>query len=257
VGEKLKAALGPLPWALAHGGAAACWMLALVLLLYAWLGVQDPGSRLAAVTAGGTLALAGSALLAWQESRALVSETRNLVNATVVQAQAAQIQATMAGVQADEARRQRELADHAMQLSVAPNVTFILAVRQEEAPMSTLARIDLKNDGPGVAYHVRVAVHAFRGDPPEHRFWSSDTALPQLGPGLVSTSYGDASQPGDQRYRVLTDLVELDGNGMAYAVGFDDALCTRYRLVAGQPVPQRWRPGSGDPQPEWAQRWPD
>ena len=251
--------------------ALACWIGAVSLLVFASQVATLAADRLAAVTAGGTLALAGSALVAWLESRALVSETRALVKATVAQAQAAQAQAATAAVQADEARRQREaaeaqanearrqsdLADHALDLSVRPSVTITLAARLDETKTETPARIELKNDGPGVAYQVHIAVHAFRGSPPEHRFWSGDTALRQLGAHETCTSIGGASQPGQQAYRTLTDMVALDQNDMAIAVGFSDARGRRYRLVHGRRGPDTWRPDSGDPQPDWAQRWPE
>jgi hypothetical protein len=179
--------------------AGLCWAGTLGLLVFAAVGTQVGGDRLAAVTAGGTLALAGSALLAWSESRALVVVTRSLVSAAVAQVQAAYLQVAAANQQTEEAKAAVSAANAAVvetrRQTHFTGVPFLRLDRPMLAMGSTTGpyiAIPVTNLGPGPAVELRLVVELQdRGDSPWRQDLRATSPVPLL-VELAASSLGDA-----------------------------------------------------------------
>lgn len=72
----------------------------------------------------------------------------------------------------------------------------------------------------------------------------------------------EATEAGDQTYVSLTEGVhphetEWSRLGVVGAIGYQDSLGRRYRLVYGTSEAEIWDPAGGEPMPAWAEPWPE
>jgi hypothetical protein len=177
---------------------------ALILAAYQWTQNKSPDT-VALIGLAATLGLATAAVLTMEQNRALVAAATKEADAT-----------------SDTVKLLRD------QVEIGNRPWLVIDVTRDATPELTLV---VRNVGTGPAIGIRLAAYRFTT---QNLF--AGNAIAGIAAGASWEVRLILGQPGDQRYRCLTDGVTDE---LAIAAGYDDWFGVHHRVVGGKP-PEQW-----------------